>query len=170
MTERNKSGATVIQVGTATVRMSPVGFALYAEEFYIAAVSIPQQSRARGNTSFTPVPYYLLCRALELILKAFLLAEYRTLDELKQRYGHDLEKLWHEAIKHGLSEVVIETSSNFSSDLSKANSYYKGKAFEYFDFSRWAHGYKDLPPFERFRDDIKSVVEETKRHCFSVSQ
>src|SRR5690349_5221260 len=97
MTERNKAESIVVQVGTATVRMSPVGFGLYAEEFLKAGESIPEQSQARGNTVFTPVPYYLFCRALELVLKAFLLAQHQSLDELKNRYRHDLGKLWRKA-------------------------------------------------------------------------
>lgn len=169
MTEQNEAGSIVIQVGTATVQMGPVGFSLYAEEFFKAGASIPEHSRSRGNTKFTPVPYYLFCRALELILKAFLLAKHRPLDELKDRYGHDLEALWAGAKNHGLLEVLGTCGSDFETDLRNANSYYKGKAFEYFDFRRWAHGYEGLPPVARFRDEIKRIVEKTKEYCFSVA-
>lgn len=169
MTERNQTGGIVVQVGTATVRMGPVGFSLYAEEFFLAGASIPQHSRARGNTTFTPVPYYLFCRALELILKAFLLAKHRPLDELKKSYGHDLQALWRAATQQGILDVVGTCDPEFEIDLQSANSYYKGKAFEYFDFTRWAHGYEDLPPFARFRDETKRIVEKTKEYCFSVA-
>jgi hypothetical protein len=124
--------------------MGPVGFSLCAEEFFLAGASIPQHSRARGNTTYTPVPYYLFCRALELILKAFLLAKHRPLDELKKSYGHDLQALWRAATEQGILDVVGICDPDFSIDLQSANSYYKGKAFEYFDFRRWAHGYQDF--------------------------
>ena len=169
MTESTKAGGIVVEVGTATVRMGPVGFALYAEEFYIAGSSIPEHSKGRGNTAFTPVPYYLMCRALELILKAYLLAEHRQIDELKNQYGHNLNKLWSEANKCGLSDILGTYSLNFEADLTNANSYYQGKAFEYFDFSRWAHGYEDLPPLDRFKEEIQNIIEKTKKYCFSVS-
>ena len=169
MTEQGKRGGIVVQVGTATVRMSPVGFALYAEEFLKAGESIPEHSQARGNTTFTPVPYYLFCRALELILKAFFLAKNRPVDELKTRYRHDLERLWRDANKLGLSEVVGTRATYFEADLANANSYYKGKAFEHFDFRRWAENYEGLPPLRRFRDEVKSIVDLTKKFCFDVS-
>jgi hypothetical protein len=169
MTEPGEAGGIVVQVGAATVRMSPVGFALYAEEFFKAGESIPEHSQARGNTTFTPVPYYLFCRALELILKAFLLAKHRPLDELKDRYGHDLEKLWRGANDCRLSEVLGTWAPYFEADLASANSYYKGKAFEYFDFRRWAHGYEGLPPLGRFRDEVRGIVDKTKKFCFDVS-
>jgi hypothetical protein len=169
MTQRDEAGSIVVQVGTVTVKMSPVGFALYAEEFLKAGESIPADSQARGNTTFTPVPYYMFCRALELILKAFLLTKDRTLDELKNRYGHNLEKLWRGASDLGLSEVVGACAPSFEADLASANSYYKGKAFEYFDFRRWARGYQGLPPLPRFRDEVRKIVEKTKKFCFDVS-
>jgi hypothetical protein len=169
VTEDNQTGGMVVEIGTSTVRMNPVGFSLYAEEFFLAGASIPQNSRARGNTTFTPVPYYLFCRALELVLKAFLLAKHHSLDELKKKYGHDLEALWRAATKEGILDIIGASDPHFESDLQSANSYYKGKAFEYFDFRRWAHGYPDLPPFARFRDDIRRIVEKTKGYCFSVS-
>lgn len=94
MTDRDEEGGIVVGVGTAMVRIGPVGFVLYAEEFLEAACAIPEHSQARGSRRFTPVPFYLFCRALELALKAFLLAKNRPLDELKAIYGHDLEALW----------------------------------------------------------------------------
>lgn len=170
MPQNAKPRGIVVQVGTATVRMRPVGFALYANEFFIAGASIPQDSRARGNTTFTPVPYYLFCRALELILKAYLLAQNVADEEkLKKRFGHDLERLWREAKDHGIMGILGASGPHFEADLTSANTYYKGKVFEYFDFGRWAHNYQNLPPFERFRDEVKRIVEETKRHCFAVS-
>jgi hypothetical protein len=149
--------------------MDPVGFSLYAEEFFLAGASIPEDSRGRGNTKFTPVPYYLFCRALELILKAFLLAKHRSLDELKDRYGHNLESLWAEAKNHDILNVIGTHNSDFEVDLQKANAYYKGKAFEYFDFRRWAGGYEGLPPLARFRSEIEEIVAKTKNYVFSVA-
>lgn len=169
MTERDEADGIVVQVGAATVHMGPVGFALYAQEFFEAGASNPEHSQARGNTRFTPVPYYLFCRALELILKAFLLAKHRPLDELKDRYGHDLEELWRGANDRKLSEVLGTCAPYFETDLARANAYYKGKSFEYFDFRRWAHGYEGLPPLGRFRDEIGKIVDKTKDYCFSVS-
>lgn len=169
MTKRNHTGGIVVQVGTATVKMDPVGFSLYAEEFYLAGAAIPQHSQARGNTTFTPVPSYLFCRALELILKAFFLSKHHPPDSLKKKFGHNLEALWRAATQEGILDIIGILGPHFESDLQWANSYYKGKAFEYFDFRRWARGYRDLPPLARFRDATKKVVEKTKEYCFSIA-
>ena len=160
----------VVPIGTATVQMRPVGFALYAEEFFIAGCSIPEHSRARGNTTFTPVPYYLMCRALELIFKSYLLTKNWTEDQLsKRKYGHNLESLWNVAKNSGLPTLLGEIPSDFESDLVAANAYYNSKNFEYFNFSRWAHGYKDLPPLSRFIGAVRAIVEKTKEHVLDVS-
>lgn len=169
MTERNQAHGIVVEVGTATVRMGPVGFSLYAEEFLKASAAIPEHSQARGNTEFTPVPYYLLCRALELILKAFLLGKGRPLDELKHRYGHDLGALWQAAKDQRLFDVLGTCPPYFEIDLQSVNSFYRSKVFEYFDFRQWAHGYEGLPPLGRLRDETTRIVERIKYYCFSVA-
>jgi hypothetical protein len=170
MAEDNKRGSLVAQVGTATVEMRSVGFALYAEEFLLAAAAIPNDSRARGNTAFTPVPHYLLCRALELILKAYLLTKGWKENELKKRqFGHDLEARWTAALDKGLLNVLNSVDPEFASDLAAAKSYYHGKAFEYFDFRRWADGYQGLPELVRYRSEVERIVTVTKSHVVSVS-
>ncbi len=68
--EQEKPRGISVSFAPATFRMTPVGYAVYAEQFLKAAQSIPKDDK-----QFTPVPYYLYCRALELILKAFLLAK-----------------------------------------------------------------------------------------------
>ena len=90
MEQENSGHITVMPGPAATFRMDPVGFAIYADQFLKAAQSIPEV-----DTKFTPVPYYLYCRALELILKAFLQLQGHKLSELrKKKYGHNLEALW----------------------------------------------------------------------------
>lgn len=115
------------------------------------------------------MPYYLFCRALELSLKAFLLTKGESMDTLRKHCGHDLAALWRRAEECGILDVIGSLAPNFEGDLAGANNYYKGKAFEYFDFSRWAHSYEDLPPFERFRDEANDVVVQTTKYCFAVS-
>ncbi len=114
--EQKDSGSVVVSVGTATFRVDPVGFAIYADQFLKAAQSVPKSSKS------TPVPYYLFCRALELILKAFLLAKGHGLTVLGTCYRHDLEALWKAAVKEGLWEVVGSLPAEIESDR------------------RWAHG------------------------------
>jgi len=51
------------------LHINPLGFHRYASEFLRAAQDF------RMNDGFSPVPYYLVCRSIELALKAFLLAK-----------------------------------------------------------------------------------------------
>jgi hypothetical protein len=169
MTEPSGKPAKVISVGMATVKIGPIGSALYAEEFLLAGNALPEQSQAKGNTRFSPVPYYLYCRALELSLKAFLLTKDFTIAELaSKKYGHDLETLWKAAESEGLPDVLGKCDPALAGDLKDANAYYKGKAFEYFDFRKWAHGYIGLPPLNRFRSETQQVTSKVKAYCLSV--
>jgi len=158
-----KPQGIVVEVGTATVRMDPVGFAIYADQFLMASCAIPADGK------YSPVPYYLLCRALELILKALLLARGHSIAGLKAKFGHNLEALWNAARAEGLSELIKPLPSTAEADVASANAYYKGKAFEYFDFSRWANRYEGLPPLERLRELTTLVVGKLKSYCISLA-
>jgi len=68
-----------------------------------------------------------------------------------------------------VASIALSRMSRSEYGLRNANAYYKGKAFEYFDFRRWADGYEGLPPLVRFRNEIKRIVEKTKEYCFSVA-
>lgn len=85
MSETEANETQVVPVRKATVKIDPVGFALYAEEFYIAGLTIPEESKVRGNTTFTPVPFYLMGHSLELIFKAYLLTKGFSIETLKKK-------------------------------------------------------------------------------------
>ncbi|MBF6594575.1 MAG: hypothetical protein IVW51_09020 [Thermaceae bacterium] len=76
---------------------------------------------------FSPVPYFLLCGAIELAIKAKFL-EALTQAEVKKKFGHDLEKMYN-ALDN--SDKIL-TAHEFDV-LRQANSIYRGKNFEYFD-------------------------------------
>lgn len=154
----------VVPVGTATVWMRPVGFAQYAGQFLAAGSAVRE---VPDESKFSPVPFYLFCRALELILKSFLLVSDFPRDDLKKKpYGHDLLRLLKEARSRGLEDVV-ELPETFEADLTDANDYYNGKAFEYFDFRKWAHGYEGLPPLSRLQESTEHLIAVLKPYCIS---
>ena len=160
MEQENSGHITVMPGPAATFRMTPVGFVIYAEQFLKAAQSVPTE-----DAKFTPVPYYLYCRALELILKSFLLLKGHRLSKLKKKYGHNLKALWKAARKDGLADAVPEMPPDIENVLLLANTYYKGKAFEYFDFSRWMHGYEGLPELDQLADSTAMLIEKLKPYC-----
>lgn len=119
--------------------LSPLGFHRYASHFLAAARSAPP---AHG---FSPVGYYLYSRAIELVLKAFLLERGMTKAELKKRaLGHDLLRVLAKADELGLATRVEVTDAE-REEIRKANDYYADKEFEYFNVISAVTGYSKLP-------------------------
>lgn len=86
------------------MNLGPLGFHRYASDFLRAAASVEMMD------GFNPVPYYLYCHSLELILKAFLLAKGVPLDDLKgNSLGHDLIRILRRARSLGLDDFVLVT-------------------------------------------------------------
>jgi hypothetical protein len=69
-----------IELETGRIRLSPHGFRQWAKEFY-------QSRKALQPNGFSPVPYFLLCRAIELWFKAVHLEANETLrpDDFKRQ-------------------------------------------------------------------------------------
>ena len=120
-------------------RLRHVGFLQYAADFAEAA------RRAPARRTFSPVPYMLFCRSIELSLKAFLLAGGVGLDELASRdLGHNLVRLLARADHAGLQATVTLTARQ-RGHIKKAHVYYSDKGFEYFKVLAEVFGRKQLP-------------------------
>ena len=155
---------TVITPATATVNVSPIGFHRYASEFATYA----RQAQAGLGGTFSPVPYYLYCRSLELVLKAFLLAKGVAKDDLKGRnLGHDLWKNLLKARGLGL-EQTIPFAAHWEDEIRKANSYYASKGFEYFDVIAAARGYPQLPALDALNEIVTALLERLQPICLSA--
>ncbi len=143
------------------VQMDPIGFWIYAREFRRAADVLPHKS------AFSPVAYYLHCHSIELSLKAFLLRRGISLRVLRNRpLGHDLIALLRRANRLGLREIVRVTPAQ-QRELVRANEYYAGKAFEYFQFRRFAARYHGLPE-GRLLDRLSArLVNRLEHFCLS---
>jgi hypothetical protein len=88
---------------------------------------------------FSPVPYFLLCRAIELELKSRHLQGKRHL-EVKRAYGHHLTKAYaglppSEQILTPEEVVVLEQASDI----------YASKGFEYFELEDALTGFHRFP-------------------------
>jgi hypothetical protein len=79
------------------------GFILHAREFLIAAELVLNQAREVSLPT-----YFLFGRSVELSLKAYLLKSGVKIETLRSqnKYGHNLETLLDDAIKHKLLECV----------------------------------------------------------------
>ncbi|MGH8059104.1 MAG: hypothetical protein ACREOH_18020 [Candidatus Entotheonellia bacterium] len=152
----------VLQAEPVVVRVTPYGFLRYAKEFLQAAQAIPRQD------GFSPVPYYLFCRSLELGLKAFVLAKGDTVEAVKKKLGHDLIKTLTRANALGLA-AIVPVSPDELSEVAKANAYYVGKGFEYFQLIPAVTGYPDLASLSVLEGLADRLITAAEPVCLSCS-
>lgn len=123
----------VVQVEGFFANLSPMAFQKWARQYYECAIPLLSQ------TEFSPVPYFLLCRAIELQLKAEHL-EIKLQPEVKSSFGHHLVKSYMALPHH--RQVLVATELNL---LKQADSIYSSKGFEYFNPEHAMRGYSQYP-------------------------
>lgn len=151
----------VIQAEPIVINITPFGFHRYAQEFLRA------EETFQTTDNFSPVPYYLLCRSIELSLKAYLLLKGSKKKYLKKRIGHNLKKLLMKVEELNIREIItisIEESDN----ILKANVYYEKKGFEYFFVIDAVTGYKELPDVELLRSLSTRLVDKLYQPCLNA--
>lgn len=154
----------VIKVPSNVVNISPLGFHFYAAEFLKSAIEGPQVT---GR--YSPVPYYLLSRSIELSLKAFLLAKGFPKQKLRKmgKNGHDLEGALKKAISYGLHKIIILSPTHIA-ELKKANEYYASKGFEYFNVLKAVTGYSNLPDVAVLSDLASLLISKLEPICLQA--
>ena len=113
--------------------ISPEAFQMWATHFYKCKQDFVKPE------GFSPVPYFLLCRAIELQLKSFHLIEKRQ-PEVKKDFGHNLKLSYKKLDK----KFQIPDEKEFAI-LCSANSSYSSKGFEYFKPYDAMTGYSEFP-------------------------
>ena len=160
----NKPSNILVTPDPVAIRINPTGFHGYARDFMEAARSLPT------NPRFSPLPYYLRCRAIELGLKAFLLVHHVPMKDLKnqRKLGHDLENIMTRAKSCGL-ENQIKVSVEEQCELLKANRYYASKGFEYFVSINAASGYPNLPDIIVLDTFASRLISSLEGICTNAS-
>jgi hypothetical protein len=136
---------------TAHLNLSPTGFRLWAKQYYECRLSFQ-------CPGFSPVPYFLLCRAIELQFKAVHLEQKRQ-KEVKDLYGHSLIRSY-----NALPATYKKLSPEQLSLLEQANKIYSGgegfdgKGFEYFDIRVAAAGFFKIPNLQALDELAKAVM------------
>jgi hypothetical protein len=123
----------VLNAGVGFVNLSPHGFALWARHY------LQCRRDFRPPDCWSPVPFFLLCRAIELQLKAWHLEDKRQ-NEVKRDYGHDLMKSY-AALP---DEKKVLTDAQMVA-LNAANAMYIDKGFEYMSPSDAGTGFSRAP-------------------------
>ena len=147
----------IIHTETGHVYITPTGFLVYAKNYYTAAINW----QSDGN--YSPVPYFLFSRSIELGLKAFLLAKGEKIHVVKSKkiIGHNLIFALRKAEFYSLSEFE-HTTTEEEKELQKANAYYNEKGFEYFDIKNLFHK-KDMP-------DLKILQQYSEKLLRDITQ
>lgn len=123
----------VLEIHDAEMHVDAHWFRRFAEDFLSAA-----RAFLPPDTRFSPVPYFLACRSIELSLKCFLIAAGVERAELK-RLGHDLEAALIRAEELGI-ETHLDVTPEERESLKNANAFYRHKEFEYFESLDMVYG------------------------------
>ena len=111
----------VIGAGGIDANLAPDAFHRWAADYYKC-----KQDFQPPHT-FSPVPYFLLCRAIELEIKSTHL-RHMTQPQVKAKFGHKLLKAY-----DALDSAERTLTPSEESILRSANNIYSDKGFEYFD-------------------------------------
>jgi hypothetical protein len=151
------SGSVVIQVGTATVVMTGIEFLQYGSRYLDAADHL---ARLKSTAWFDPLPYQLTCQSLELHLKAFIwLSDRLSRNTIKNKYGHDLEKLWCHAKDRNLVRYCVPTEARDNA-IGLLGPYYKNRKFTYLDLSM---SWQGIPEIRAHPDALVVLTRLSRR-------
>lgn len=152
-----------IKVEPGHVFMSPLAFIIYSKDFYNAYTSFSPEN------AFSPAAYYLICRSLELSMKAYLLASGVSRDQLKIKgLGHDLDKILLKSKDLGLSSIVSITDEEYN-NIIKANRWYVRKGFEYFELKNIVESRSTLPDINVLERLAHQLIIKLEPFCLEAS-
>lgn len=102
--------------------------------------------------------------ALELALKAFLLAKGSPVKPLKRKIGHDLEKLLNKTLEQGLEDIVSLSDEN-KANIRLLSKTYCGKYLEYHSSPLQY----DLPAPKDIEEVVFHIIDNLKGFCFEAT-
>jgi len=148
----------VIEVEPGHYTITGVTFLTYARKYLRAAESL-----APHGPGFDPVPFHLLCQAVELYLKAFIwLKERSTAGKIKSKYRHDLKKLWRHSKSRGLQRYARLTPRRELA-LQLVAPYYKNRQFAYCDLDMIFSGYARLSRDRHALPTLKGLARRLEK-------
>ena len=141
--------------------MAPTGLHLYGVNYLEAAKIVPMV-----NDRFAPARYLLICHSIELLLKAFLSINGRSLEELAAKFGHDLWRLLLVANEHGLTSLV--TLEPYQLDqIELASEYYAENVFEYPAIEESLRAYPRTPQIKPLIEAAELLAAALEKPCLA---
>lgn len=156
----------VIKAEPLKLDVNAWAFARYSKDFYDSANLCRNHFFSNIDYAFSPVPYYLYCRCIELALKALIInAEPQKIKELgKKRFAaHDLLRNLEQTEACVGSEILTEKERGVLQDagLFYGNDGRINKGFEYFTGNiklSMLKAYSDLPSIEGLAGIAKKLI------------
>ena len=146
------------------INASATAFLVYAADFLNAHKSY------KSTQPYSPASYFLVCRSIELSLKAYLLSKGVARKEIKSQklLGHDLQKLLQKAVILNINSIS-SISPTQEQELEMANNWYDRKGFEYFEFQNIVDGNETLPNLSILVEIADQLIVDLKPFCLSVA-
>jgi hypothetical protein len=136
----------ITNAGGINANLAPDAFRRWANHYYAC------KQQFKSPHTFSPVPYFLLCRAIELGIKAKHL-KHMTQEEVKRKFMHDLIKAY-----NALNTKELILSVDEVKLLKKANGIYSRKGFEYFNPEDALTAFKRYPDLKELDKVAKKLV------------
>jgi hypothetical protein len=131
------------------LNFSAPSFHIWATQYYAC-----RQTFVGPNPGFSPVPYFLLCRAIELELKS------RHLEKKRQ---HQVRATFRHRIRSAYLALPRRQQTLSPAELAvlkQANSIYTTKGFEYISPHDAATGFTRFPDLDALDAVAKKLIEE----------
>jgi len=143
---------------SALRRLRKLGFVNYAAQYAEAA-----GLAAHRAGFFSPVPYMLYCRAIELSLKAYLLhSGVPVADLARPPLRHNLVRILARADELGLGKL-LRLNRRQRAEIQRAHAYYDRKGFEYFDPLKEVAGRRHLPQLPILAETVRLLLQQLRR-------
>ena len=149
----------VIKVESGHYFVSPLFFVNYAEDFLEASNSY------NSLKPFSPVKYYLVCHSIELSLKAYLLLNGISKNEIRKKsLGHNLSNILDKCEELGIQNLV-KISDTQKLIVKELDEWYSRKGFEYFEVTNLVAGVGNLPNVELAIELATLLINDLKESC-----
>lgn len=153
------SGPQVARPKPAVLRITPLGFFLHARDFLEASVLL---SEKRGRTTF--VAAFLSCRAIEMGLKAYLLARGDSVKTVKL-LDHDLTRALTESYARGI-DVLVELTEADRDVLRAVNAQYRAHTLAYWELFSSVAAPKN-PDLHLLSVIAKKLLDGIEKFCYA---
>jgi hypothetical protein len=147
-----------IKPKTGHINTAGTAFLFYANRYREAAVSLLPTVHIKNG--FDPTVYFLFCLSLELHLKSFIwLCDRTGRNQIKNRYGHNIEKLWRDAKARGIKKYA-ETTPLRDRVIALVGPYYRKRQLNYLDLSMVFTGYSSLKAEPRVLPTLNRLTNQ----------